>query len=143
MIAGITKRILSSKKVRFAGVGVINTITDFFLFFLLAKLLGFPVLLANIFSTSAALSVSYLLNKKAVFKNTDTTSLRQVSLFVGVTLTGLWIVQSIIIWLLIPFIERMLPGADGWEILIAKLVATGASLLWNYLLYSRLVFKER
>lgn len=56
--------ILRHEKVRFAAVGAVNTGVDFGLLSLLALVIGWPILIANIVSTSSALVVSYILNKK-------------------------------------------------------------------------------
>src|ERR1700757_4897596 len=93
----VFSRLASFEKIRFAMVGIVNTIVDFGIFLSLASLFHVPTILANVISTSCALAVSYLLNKKAVFGNTDTHNYRQISLFIVVTLTGLWLIQSVVI----------------------------------------------
>ena len=65
---------LRHEKVRFAAVGVVNTAVDFGVLLLLAIVVGWPVFLANIISTSAALATSYVLNKNAVFRSEGKTS---------------------------------------------------------------------
>lgn len=134
------RRLLRHEKVRFAAVGAINTSVDFIVFFTLANLLPIPTIVANILSTTTALAVSYLLNKKAVFGNTDANNVRQVVLFVVVTLAGLWVLQGIAITLLAPLLQPVV-GKNG-SLLLAKLIATLFSLTWNYIWYSRVVFRK-
>ena len=134
------RRLLRHEKVRFAAVGAINTSVDFIVFFSLANLLLIPTIAANVLSTTTALAVSYLLNKKAVFGNTDANNARQVILFVVVTLSGLWILQGVAITLLAPLFEPIV--GRGGSLLLAKLIATLFSLTWNYLWYSRVVFRK-
>ncbi len=138
----VRKQIFSSEKIRFGAVGVVNTAVDFTVLFVLAMLFGLPSVIANIGSTSVALTVSYLLNKRAVFKNTDTRRLRQVMMFLIVTLTGLWLVQGVVIALATEVL-RSAGIAAAASLLIAKIIASGFSLVWNYLWYSRVVFKEK
>ena len=133
-------RLLRHEKVRFATVGAFNTAVDFIVFFSLANLLLVPSIAANVVSTTAALVVSYLLNKKAVFGNTDANNARQVALFVIVTLSGLWILQGTVITLLAPVLEPIV--GKGGSLLLAKLIATLFSLTWNYFWYSRVVFRK-
>lgn len=135
--------ILSSEKIRFVAVGAVNTTIDFAILFILSSFAGVSVFLANAISTSTALAVSYLLNKKAVFKNNDTTNMRQILLFVAITLVGLWVVQGIVIWLVSGMVQALLQLSDPVSLLIAKLIATLFSLTWNYLWYSRVVFPRR
>jgi len=137
----LTEKLKNSHQVvRFAAVGLINTVIDFGLLFLL-KSLGFPVELANICSTSTAFIFSFFANKKYTFKSTDTHVVREMVLFVIVTLFGLWVLQTIVINITMPLAKQIV-GDQNIALLIAKLIATVVSLVWNYLLYSRLVFKK-
>jgi putative flippase GtrA len=125
---------------RFAAVGGMNTALDFGILFIL-KALGLPVITANIASTSIAFCFSFFANKKYTFKTTDTNIKREIILFVAVTLFGLWVLQSLVI----TFVSSLLHGwslPDNLVLLIAKLVATVVSLVWNYVLYSTVVFKQ-
>lgn len=132
--------IFKGEKIRFAAVGMINTIVDFTVLLALGVGLRVPTIPANIVSTSCALVVSYLLNKKAVFKNDGKSGDRQFASFIIVTLVGLWIMQPIIIIMVtgLPFIN----GLDqAWSLAIGKVIATIATLVWNYIWYSRVIFK--
>ncbi len=134
----ITKN--SSQKARFLTVGVANTAIDFGLLFAL-KALGLPTINANMVSTTAAFCFSFFANKKYTFKSTGVNLKREVGLFIIVTLFGLWVLQTIVIKL----VQGALSGShldDGIVLLIAKLLAVGVTLIWNYTLYSRVVFKK-
>ena len=126
--------------IRFGIVGGVNTALDFGLLFIF-KALGVPVEVANIISTGLAFAFSFFANKKYTFKTTDTNVVREMVLFVIVTLTGLWGLQTIIIAGLHAPLTEMIKNTDV-ALLTAKLVATIASLTWNYVFYSRLVFKK-
>lgn len=126
--------------VRYAAVGFINTVIDFGLLFLL-KSLGLPVELANICSTGTAFIFSFFANKKYTFKTTDTNIAREMVLFVIVTLFGLWVLQTIVINLTMPFAKQIV-GDQNVSLLLAKLIATVVSLVWNYILYNKIVFKK-
>ena len=84
---------------------------------------------------------SFFANKKYTFKTTDTNVVREMVLFVIVTLTGLWGLQTLIITLTHSPLTGIIGNTDV-ALLAAKLLATVASLTWNYLFYSRLVFKK-
>jgi putative flippase GtrA len=129
-----------SQKVRFIAVGGINTVLDFGILFIL-KSLGLPVVSANIISTSVAFCFSFFANKKYTFKTNKGNVKRELFLFVIVTLFGLWVLQTIVI----KIVTELLAGShlpNGIVLLIAKLLATTVSLTWNYILYSRVVFKQ-
>lgn len=129
------------EKVRYVLIGTLNTAVDFSILFSLVTFFAVPALIANIASTSTALVVSYLLNKRAVFGDTDTHNPRQVVLFVVVTLAGLWILQGLVIEAVRSLAHAWLPAHGSVGLLAAKAIATLFSLTWNYLWYSRVVFR--
>ena len=125
-----------AKKLRFTIVGGVNTAIDFGILFLLAGL-GIDKIIANYISTSIALTFSFFANKKYTFKS-QASAKRQIAPFLIVTLIGLWAIQPLIIWAYTTTF-----GDSSSALFIAKLLATVASLVWNYLLYSRVVFTEK
>ena len=125
---------------RFGIVGGANTALDFGLLFVF-KFIGIPVEIANIMSTGLAFIFSFFANKKYTFKTTNTNIIREMILFVIVTLTGLWGLQTLIIALTHNPLTQLMGNTDV-ALLVAKLLATVASLTWNYLFYSKLVFKK-
>ena len=125
---------------RFGIVGGANTALDFGLLFVF-KFIGIPVEIANIMSTGLAFIFSFFANKKYTFKTTNTNIIREMILFVIITLTGLWGLQTLIIALTHNPLSQLMGNTDV-ALLVAKLLATVASLTWNYLFYSRLVFKK-
>ncbi len=128
------------QKMRFVAVGGVNTVIDFGLLFALSTL-GVPVLIANIFSTTTAFCFSFFANKKYTFKTTDTNVKRELFLFIVVTLFGLWILQTIVIKLVIMSFSGI-HLSDNAALFIAKVIATMVTLVWNYVMYSRVVFKK-
>ena len=135
--------ILKNKRVgRFALVGVANTAIDFGILLTL-KSLGVNVLLANTCSSTLAFIFSFAANKKYTFKTTDTNVVREMILFVIVTLFGLWVLQNSIIALTqAPFIH-LFGGHKTLGLIASKLVATLVSMVWNYIMYARVVFKHK
>lgn len=132
-----------AEKIRFGIVGGANTALDFLLLFILVGV-GLDKIPANYISTSVALMFSFFVNRSFTFKHKAGNAkkqLIQLALFIGITLIGLWVIQPLII-----FGIGSILASTGWSesliLLIAKLVATVASLIWNYIFYSRLVFKK-
>jgi putative flippase GtrA len=128
------------QKLRFGAVGVINTLIDMGLLFTL-KAFGLPTIPANIISTTAAFCFSFFANKKYTFHTTKTNVRREILLFIIVTLFGLWVIQTIVIQI-ITFLLVSTSLSSDLILLAAKATAILASLIWNYTLYSRIVFKE-
>ena len=129
-------------KVRFGLVGAANTALDFGLLLVLANFFAVPHVIANIISSFIAFVSSFFANKKYTFKTTGQSVIREMILFTVVTLFGLWVIQSAIIALLTPPIRGIVTN-ETITLVIAKLVATLASLTWNYILYSKIVFKPK
>ena len=128
-------------KLRFTIVGSINTVIDFSILFTLATLFNVPKELANFISTFVAFLFSFFANKKYTFKSTSKNLKKQFLLFTIVTLFGLWVIQTIIITAITPVFTNLGINKPA-ALLISKLIATAASLIWNYTLYSRVVFKK-
>ena len=125
---------------RFVVVGVINTMVDFAALFALVGI-GVPRYMANIISTSAAFATSFAGNKSFTFQRKGRATRRQMFRFVIVTLFSIWVIATGIIALLTPLLDTMLHNVY-WSLLIAKIVATIASSVWNYVVYARDVFVE-
>lgn len=127
-------------KLRFAIIGGLNTAIDFIVLFALVAL-GIPTIASNIVSTSTALVFSFFANKTFTFKDNKKSTKKQFGVFLAITLIGLWIIQPIII-------EGVRLLIEVWDmnsyivLLIGKLLATCATLVWNYLLYRKFVFKK-
>jgi len=129
-----------AEKIRFGIVGIANTALDFLLLFIFVGL-GVDKIAANYLSTSASLVFSFFVNKSFTFTSTTGNAKKQFALFIIITLIGLWIIQPIII----AAVSTALAGtgwADGAILFAAKIIATTASLIWNYVFYSRIVFKK-
>lgn len=129
------------EKIRFVFVGAINTAVDFVVLFLLVGI-GLVPFVANIFSTTAALLTSFVLNKKAVFRDTEKGNYKQFILFVVVTLAAIWGLQGLVIFA-VSECARLWFDMEGPQVLlVGKIIATFVSLTWNYLWYSRVVFRQ-
>ena len=127
-------------KLRFGIVGAANTALDFVVLFILVGL-GLDKIPANYISTSIAFVFSFFVNKSFTFKSKGGNVLKQFAIFLVITIIGLWVIQPLII----TGVSWLLAGtswADWFILFTAKIVATLASLIWNYIFYTRLVFKK-
>lgn len=147
-----------AEKGRFVVVGIINTSTDFLLLNLLVSFAGLPLYGANLISAFIAMCVSFMLNRSFVFQKGTKSDLREFFTFIGVTLLSIWGVQTIIIFLLTQqFPQPLFTIADAVhstglaqsfsiEFIVnnmTKIIATVASLIWNYLFYKYVVFAPK
>ena len=139
---------------KFGIVGILNTIIDFCIFNALTKYASFGLIQANLVSTTVAMIFSFVMNKRVVFEDDEGSVVKQAVLFLVVTAFGLYVIQNGIIWLLtdvwvgpVHLVVNIVRSAqihilsDGFYINnSAKAVATLASLVWNYIMYKKVVF---
>jgi len=107
---------------RFAIVGLANTIIDFGLFMLLYTKLGVDPILANIFAFLLAVTNSYFLNSRWTFDSSNHSISKSGFIrFIMISSAGLVISITTIMVL------------DGYmAVEMAKLLATGLTLIWNF-----------
>lgn len=134
------RRIQDSVVARFASVGVVNTAVDFGLFVALFAV-GLPAVAANFISTSAGMAVSFFGNRRFVFGPSDHRT-REIALFVVVCGLGIWGIQPAVITLATQFLTHFNINSTLALATIPKLLAIGIAAVWNYLMYSRLVFRS-
>lgn len=133
---------ITPRKIRFTLVSSISTALDFTLLLVITGLFGLPIIAANFISTSISFVFSFFASKKFAFKTPDHHVKHEAVKFLAVTLTGIWVIQPLIIWPLEPFIRDF--GIHGiLVIIIAKLIASLATFTWNYLFYTRVVFNKK
>ena len=130
-----------AEKIRFAIVGGANTVLDFLLLFLLV-LAGVDKIAANFVSTGIAFIFSFFVNKSFTFKSTGGNLKKQFALFILITVIALWVIQPLII-LGVTALLTPLNWNESVVLFVAKCIATVASLIWNYIFYSRFVFKTK
>lgn len=126
-----------ASKLRFGLVGATSTAIDFGLLFVGTNL-GFNRFASNYVSTSVAFVFSFFANRSFTFKSKKDAK-KQIIPFLVVTLFGLWVIQPIVIWLVSLPLSHL---SDNITLFIAKLAATGVTLVWNYIFYAKFVFKD-
>ena len=125
----------------FIAIGIFNTVLDIALYVTLHDGAGVPIVLANIISTSVALCGSYLLNSRFTFNSKELWNRQRITRFLGITLTGLWILQPLIIIGVITALASTFN--ESQTSIIAKLLATAVTTVWNYIWYKRVVFDTK
>ncbi|HZM63600.1 MAG TPA: GtrA family protein [Candidatus Saccharimonadales bacterium] len=146
-VTGHAKRLSQNTKVRFAAVGVFNTLFDFGIFNFLLLVFSVAAVPANIVSATSAMIVSYMLNKKVVFRHEGAHTAQRIVLFFAVTIVGIWVIQNLIMVGALGILKEMFdPAPDSFLLWFLQNFAKGVgvigSLAWNYFGYSRLVFRS-
>jgi putative flippase GtrA len=129
-----------AEKIRFGLIGVLNTTSDFVILNVLVVVFGLPVVLANTISTGLCMVMSFCLNKKWTFRSAGKNYMREVVLFFVFTIIGMWVIGNGIIALLVPLMPTDWP--EIIRVSLPKLIATVASLVWNFVTYKYIVFKK-
>lgn len=143
---------------RFGIVGVANTAIDFIMLNIISRATGWPDVWANIPAVVVAMTFSFFANRYFVFHAGKQKDIgRQALEFFPITAFGLIVIQGVIIW----FLESVWTGPVNLGVAIAsglgilhyvdkqfvitngvKAFATLASLVWNYIMYKKIVFKD-
>jgi len=133
---------------KFVIVGVINTGIDFAvlnaLLFSTKIYSGRWLIFFNSISFSAAVINSYFLNKYWTFKsqNVEDSKAKQFSQFLIISVIGISI-NDAIVYGLATFTSPLFGlSAQMWTN-VAKLFATAASMVWNFIGYKFIVFKKK
>jgi putative flippase GtrA len=156
------KRVATHRVSKFAVVGVVNTLTDLVLLNILRIVTHTEsgqtgkLIVLNIMSASTVAVMSFYLNRKYVFNAHDTKNHMFVP-FLLITLSSIFIIQSLVIAFALHFFDPLATvfmniGAhipivknfsfNFYEANIAKVCATAASMVWNYIWYNKFVFKS-
>jgi len=130
-----------SDKIRFLLVGGTNTAIDIVILFSLVNFVSLSIFISNIISTSVALSFSFYANKTFTFKDDNKNLKTKMVTFLAITLFGLWVLQPIIITIAKSIFDPILANTNI-ILLIGKFAATCVTLVWNYLMYRKFVFKK-
>ena len=113
-------------------VGVLNTAIDFAVFFTLVEGFGVAIVLANVLAFSTAVINSFFLNKYWSFagRRSDRANAVQLPLFVAVNFGGMVLSTGVLWWL-----------AGFLPVWLAKVLATVASFIWNFVASRQMVFR--
>lgn len=130
----------NAEKLRFGAVGALNTAVDFAILYGLT-FIGFDKIASNYVSTTTAFLLSFTLNKNYTFQTRDANTKKQFLKFTIVTLSGLWLVQPFVMAVAISLLENLSIG-EYFNLTVAKILATIVTLVWNYIFYSKVVFKK-
>jgi putative flippase GtrA len=131
---------------KYGLIGVLNTLLDFSVLNLLSYTFhvysGISLILINVFSFLAANINSYFWNKYWTFQSQNKKVAGELLKFFTVSIIG-FLLNSAILWFFTTVMEPALGlSPQIWEN-VAKLIATGVYIVWNFIGYKLIVFKEK
>lgn len=149
-LAGTIIAILIGKRIpilwqvaKFALVGALNTVMDFgilnFLILVTGIISGAWIIVMNAASFSLSIFNSYFWNKEWVFPSRKQA---RFSTFFVLTLIGLGL-NTGIVFVFTTYIPPILNLSPTLWANIAKVIATGVSLFWNFGAYKLIVFNDK
>ena len=131
---------------RFLFVGSASTLIDFLVFYLLNNVLGANIyLLAVPLGFGCGFIVNYLLSSLWVFDSKKLFHWSELSKFTVVALLGLGL-NYLFIFLLLEtgFLAFFLPFLPlKWINMLAKCIASGLVMVWNFIARKKIVFTKK
>jgi putative flippase GtrA len=133
--------------IRFAVIGVINTGIDFVILNILIWATGIKegngLIPLNAISFTCAVINSYYMNKRWAFKDgSQGQNGRKFSVFLIVSIIGI-VINTLVLRVVSTNIHPMFGLSQTLWTNVAKLLATGVSLVWNFIGYKLFVFKKQ
>lgn len=123
------------KIIRYFFVGGTAALVDISVFGLLAKGMGLPWFPVAVFSFTLATIVNYILSVAHVFKSGSSFAKHHEILLVFIVSAVGLLVNQTILWLLIEIY--------AWNLMLAKIFATGSVFFWNYTMRRQFIFREK
>jgi len=138
---------LAFQFLRFGVVGVLNTGIDFAILNILSAVTnitgGARIIPLKAVAFLAANINSYLLNKHWTFKdNTSGEGAKKFSIYLGVSVVGM-LINLGTVYTITTYIDPVFGLSETLWLNAANLVATGLSLVWNFVGYKLVVFRGR
>lgn len=119
-----------SRFLRFATVGAVGMVVDLSILNTLVKLAGWRLIAANSVSFSAAVISNFTWNRLWTFPESRQRPIwKQLPQFALVNLVGLAI-NNVVLLTLYHLVQSLIP--DPWNYNLAKVIAIGVVLFWNF-----------
>lgn len=137
-------RPLITKFIKFAVVGASGAVIDFGLTAICKGIFGIPELLSNAIGFTVAATSNYFLNRVWTWRSTSKEVGIEYAKFFFVSLVGLGL-NSLIVFLLkdISIVPRFVETNIDWDFWVAKIIATGIVMVWNFLANNLFTFRKQ
>ncbi|HYG19816.1 MAG TPA: GtrA family protein [Ohtaekwangia sp.] len=128
----LIKKTFTAEFSKFIIVGVVSALIEYSLFFLFKAYINY--LIANIIAFGLTNIVTFVLTRRYVFNGSRNNKYYEATLFV-ICLAGALVVNQIVLWALVEF-----ASTDKG---IAKAIAIGLTVIWNFFTRKHVVFRNR
>ena len=124
---------------KFATVGAIGMVVDLTVLNVMHKVVGLPLLVANTISFTTAVISNFTWNRLWTFpESRQRAILPQLGQFALVNVVGLAI-NNLVLWAVFHLTTQLVP--DPWDYNLAKVIAIGVVLFWNYFVNRRWTYR--
>lgn len=124
---------------KFGIVGFTAFLIDYFLFESLTTFLKVPWFFSSIISFVVSLIINYILSIKWVFEVKKKQTIKEVSLFVMLSIIGLLINQLVLYLMIDVKLIKFIP--KQYLLFVSKIAATTVVMIWNFI--TRKIFIEK
>ena len=122
-----------SKIINYIFFACIITLINVLSYILFYNYIYDNALVSNIVAYTISISISFIINKKYVFKNDNKKYLKQIIFFLIVKLISFGIDSAILL---------LLKDILKWNNLLSKIIANASTTISNYFLNNNWVFKD-
>lgn len=126
--------ILNNKFLKYVFFAIITSLLNVGTYLLFYNYIWANIIISNIIAYSISIVVSFILNKKIVFKENSKNIFKQITSYLGVKGIS-FIVDSIVLVICKNYIRL--------GNFVAKLIANISTTISNYTLNNKIVFKEK
>lgn len=117
---------------KFIIVGGISACIEYALYFLFKPLFGY--LVGNVIAFGCTNIVTYLLTRRYVFTSSNSNKAQEAALYTA-CLVGSLVTNQVVLWGLVEFVTL--------DDRLAKAIAIGVTVVWNFFTRKHIVFRNR
>lgn len=129
----VSMNILNNKFFKYVFFAIVTSLLNVGTYLLFYNFILENILISNIIAYAVSITISFILNKKVVFKNNGGNIIKQIIFYLLVKLAS-FTIDSIVLVICKEYI--------GLSNFIAKLIANMSTTISNYTLNQKMVFKE-
>jgi putative flippase GtrA len=122
------------KFIKYSIVGVFGTFIDFFTLIFQVEILNINLYAAVVISFLLAATFNHYLNRRFTFVSKNPKIKHEYFKFLSVSIVGI-LINIFSIYIIFELF--------GWHYLLAKILATGIVLMWNFLMNYHWTFKHK
>lgn len=126
--------ILNNKFIKYVFFAIITSLLNVGTYILFYNYVIDNIILSNVIAYTVSITLSFILNKKIVFKNNSGNLLKQITSYLSVKALS-FVIDSLVLIITVRWL--------GLNNFISKLIANASTTISNYTLNQQVVFKDK